>query len=157
MLDCITSEYGGKEDFLTYLASRCYATLQPFWAKYVEPSPKAFLNSEEAGQPVCTVPVVMRRTGLIEVGQIQFPVSASATLLRPTYMRRTEEVIGWGRLPEDAGKMPFDFRSEGSTMNYIDRLYSQAALVNPESVGGGTDVGFVDLNGTCWVRRKTLY
>ena len=157
MLGKISSEYDGTSDLVEHAALRAYAMLKPFWQYHVEPAPEAFLNSQTVKESICTIPIVDRRPGAVRVWEVQFPFSTSGELLKPIYRERVDEVIAWGQLPKDPAAIPFPSNSRRSVLRYIDAMYAVSTLFHPETVGGPTDVGFVDLNGAEWVRRKGFH
>jgi hypothetical protein len=156
-LDQISNEYDGSRDVVEYTAARFYSTLEAFWKVYVEPSPEAFLMSQvNSNGIVCFIPVVSRQRGMVEVYEVIFSHSSAGKLLDPVCKKRSEEVIGWGQIPNDAADLPTYSDSAASVLEYIDTMYRHAALFNPQSVGGDTDIGYVDVHRARWIRRKTL-
>ena len=156
MLDEISNEYPGNCDVVEYTKRRTYATLDSFWKVYVEPSPEVFLASQPANGVLCTIQVICWR-GIDEVHEIRFPYSPSGQLLDPVSMDRSEQVVGWGNIPDDAAEISTHTGSRASVLAYIDTMYARAACLYSESVGGDTDVGFVDGYGARWIRRKAAF
>jgi hypothetical protein len=154
MLNTISCEYDGVGDLVQHVVDRSYATLKEFWERYVEPSPGAFWDSGRAHKPVCTMPTITRNVDMIEVHEIQFPVSESGILLYPKHRVRNEDIICWGQRPLDADEILFDPSSMASILSYIDAIYSRSAFLYPQSVGGHTDIGCVNSHGSQWIRRK---
>lgn len=156
MLSEIANEYDGCHDLVEYAMYRSYRTLKPFWEAYVEPYPEAFLKQKPENDLLLMIPAIRRSAAQIEVWEIRFPLGQSGQLLAPEYRQRDEPVVGWGKLPDDANSIRFPLSERGSVLSYIEKMYARAIQLYPDSVGGCIDIGYLDVGGAEWVRRKAL-
>ena len=86
--------------------------------------------------------------------EVVFPFSEHGQLLQPAVKLFNEDIAYWGHGPPASEWPPLDSTYRGGVLAFLNGVFHLSAGLNPEAVGGPTDIGLLDSNGAWWIRRK---